>query len=275
MKPMNSEVLIYSTVVLYVLSSLHYLVYLLVKREKVATVGSYSARFGFLTNLLAFILLISGRGSAYLFTRQGAFLLFALTTVSVFLYFSTKYKVFVSGAFLMPWASLFSAVSAVGSGAPKEVFQPGVIGLMHIVFGFLGYSSFVVSAIFSLIYLISERHLKKKKISVFFQKLTSLPTLESIVYHSLALGFVFITVSMFAGAIWSQRVFGSYWSWHPKQVATLITWFVYAGIIHLYIYGEWKGKRICYLSMLGFVIIMLNFVGINFLTQKDVHSFKG
>jgi ABC-type transport system involved in cytochrome c biogenesis permease subunit len=272
---MNARALIYSTVVLYVLSSIHYLVYLLVKKEKVATVGLYSARFGFLTNLLAFILLISEKGTRCLFTPESAFLLFALTTVGVFLYFSTKYRISLSGAFLMPWASVFSTVSAFGSGIPKENLQPGLIGLIHIISGFLGYSSFIVSAIFSLIYLISEKHLKKKKISVFFQKLTSLPTLESIVYHSLTLGFVLITISMFAGALWSQRVFGSYWSWHPKQVATLITWFVYASIIHLYVYAQWKGKKICYLSIFGFVIIMLNFVGINFLTLKDVHSFKG
>ncbi|MEO2067931.1 MAG: cytochrome c biogenesis protein CcsA, partial [Desulfurobacteriaceae bacterium] len=109
----------------------------------------------------------------------------------------------------------------------------------------------------------------------FYHKTPSLTLLESVIYHSLTVGFTFITISMFAGALWSSKVFGTYWSWNPKEIATLITWFVYAGIIHLYIYKSFKGKRLCYMSILGFVIIMLNFVGINFFSSKDVHSFKG
>jgi ABC-type transport system involved in cytochrome c biogenesis permease subunit len=272
---MNSNVFIYSTAVLYFISSLHYLLYLIVRKEKVSKVGLYSARFGFLTNLIGLILLLFEKGTLSLFTPKGALLLFSLSIVSVFLYFSTKHRISLSGAFLMPWAFILSFASSISSGIPKELLPVGSVGLIHIVSAFIGYSAFVVSAVFSVIYLIFESHLKKKKFSVFFQKLPSLSLIESIVYNSITLGFVFITISMFAGAVWSQKLFGTYWSWHLKQVITLITWFVYAGIIHLYLYAQWKGKKLCYLSILGFIVIMLNFFGINFLSSKDIHSFKG
>ncbi|MEO2083267.1 MAG: cytochrome c biogenesis protein CcsA, partial [Desulfurobacteriaceae bacterium] len=128
--------------------------------------------------------------------------------------------------------------------------------------------------VLSIIYLIFDKHLKKKKFSIFFHKLPSLSLVESVIYHSITVGFFFITVSMFAGAVWSQKLFGTYWSWHPKQIMTLITWFVYAGIIHLYLYGNWKGKRLCQLSIAGLILIVINFVGINLLS-RDIHSFKG
>ena len=272
---MSPEVFTYSTAVLYGISTLHYLLYLLFRKEKLATVGLYSARFGFLTNLLALVFLIVKNGSVSLFTPKGAFLLFAISVVTVYLYFSTKHKLSLSGAFLMPWATLFAFISSLVSGVPKEVFPVGIVGMVHIVSAFLGYSAFIFASLLSVLYLIFENHLKKKKFSVFFQKLPSLSLIESVIYHSVALGFFFITLSMFAGAVWSEKIFGTYWSWHPKQVATLISWFVYAGIIHLYLYGEWRGKRFCYLNILGLFVIVLNFFGVNLLSSKDVHSFKG
>jgi len=272
---MSPEVFIYSTAVLYGISTLHYLLYLIFRKEKLSTVGLYSARFGFLTNLVALILLVVRNGSESLFTPKGAFLLFAVSVVSVYLYFSTKHKLSLSGAFLMPWATLFSFVASLVSGVPKTAFPVGIVGMVHIVSAFLGYSAFIFGALLSILYLIFENHLKKKKFSVFFQKLPSLSLIESVIYHAVAVGFFFITVSMFAGAVWSEKIFGTYWSWHPKQVATLISWFVYAGIIHLYLYGEWRGKRFCYLNLLGLFVIVLNFLGVNLLSSKDVHSFKG
>jgi len=244
------------------------------RKEKLVTVGLYAARFGFLTNLAALVLLIWKSGAVSLFTPRGAFLLLGISVVCVFLYFSTKHRLSLSGSFLMPWGAVSLTVASLASGIPKTVFPVGLVGLVHIVSAFMGYSAFLFSAVLSVIYLIFDSHLKKKKFSVFFHKLPSLSLLESVIYHSLTVGFMFITVSMFAGAVWSEKLFGSYWAWHPKQVATLISWFVYAGIIHLYLYGEWKGRRLCFMSIFGMFVVMLNFLGVNLLS-KDVHSFKG
>jgi ABC-type transport system involved in cytochrome c biogenesis permease subunit len=272
---MKVESFIYTTAFLYTVSTLHYLLFLILRKDKLATVGLYAARFGFLTNLVSVVLTIISGGATVLFTLRGAFLALSVSIVSVFLYFSTKHKLSLSGAFLMPWATALLVASAFTSGIPKDVFPVGITGVVHIFTAFLGYSAFIFSAILSVIYLIFDRHLKKKKFSVFFRKLPSLSLVESVIYHSITVGFTFITVSMFTGAIWSEKIFGSFWSWHPKQVATLITWFIYAGIIHLYLYGSWRGKKLCYMSIVGFLVILMDFIGVNFFSARDIHSFKG
>lgn len=272
---MNTDSFIYTTAILYALSTFHYLLFLILKEDKLATVGLYGARIGFLTNLAAVIFFVWNGGSLSLFTERGAFLLFGISIVSIFLYFSTKHKLSLSGTFLMPWAAVSLIVASITSGISKTVFPVGIVGVTHIASAFLAYSAFIFSAVISIIYLIFERHLKSKNFSIFYHKLPSLSLLDSVIYHSLTVGFLFITISMFAGAIWSEQLFGSYWSWEPKQVATLTTWFVYAGIIHLYLSSNWRGKRLCYMSILGFILVVLNFVGINFFSTKDIHSFKG
>ncbi|WP_457567548.1 cytochrome C assembly family protein [Desulfurobacterium sp.] len=261
-----------TTLILYLLSTFHYLLFLTARKDKVAIVGLYASRIGFLTNGLFIALLILEKGSSVLFTPKGAFALLAISVISIFLYFSTKYRLHISGVFLTPWATLFMGISLFSKGIPRSVFPLGTVGTIHIVSAFLGYAAFLFSTIVAILYIILERQLKKKKFSIFYHKVPSLKLLENIIYKTITVGFTFITLSMFTGAIWSQKLFGTYWSWHPKQVATLITWFIYAAILHLYISGKWHGKKLCYLSIAGTILIMIDFIGINLLF-KGIHSF--
>ncbi|SNR62025.1 cytochrome C assembly family protein [Desulfurobacterium atlanticum] len=262
----------FTTLILYLLSTLHYLLFLITKKDKIATVGLYASRIGFLTNLLFLTALIYTKGTAVLFTPKGVFALLSISTISVFLYFSTKYKLHISGAFLTPWAALFAGIATFSKGIPKDMFPIGIIGTIHIFSALTGYAAFMFSTIVSILYIILERQLKKKKFSVFYHKIPSLKLLENIIYSSISFGFMFITISMFTGAIWSAKLFGTYWSWDPKQVLTLITWFIYAAILHLYVTGKWNGKKLCYLSIGGTALVMINFIGVN-IAFKGVHSF--
>jgi len=257
---------------LYSISTLHYLFLLVRGSDKVSRVGLYSARVGFLVNLLFILLTVSDRGSSVLFTVRGAFSLLAICVVTVFLYFTSRHRLSIIGPFMMPWAALFMGIALLSSGIPKTSFPVGLAGTIHILSAFMAYASFAFSALVSVIYLIFDRQLKRRKVSVFYHRVPSLPLMESIVYRTISIGFTFITLSMFAGAVWSQKLFGTYWAWHPKQVATLISWFIYASILHLYVTGKWKGKRICYLSLLGIALLTFDFVGVNLLS-KDLHSF--
>ncbi len=259
--------------VLYLLSLFHFLLFLLMGRDRVARVGLYAARIGFLFNLIYLFMLIANNGSDVLFSPKGALSALSLAFVSVFLFFVSKFRLGVLGAFFMPWICLFSLASLL-LGAYEKLYVPvGILGGFHVAAALLGYAFFALSAVVSVIYLIFEYQLKEKKFNVFYQKIPSLFLLESIIYKSMAAGFVLITLAMFAGAIWSEKLYGTYWMWHPKQTATLIAWFVYAAILHLYLGGNWKGRKLCYLSLFGFLVIVVDFAGVNLLT-KDIHAFK-
>ncbi|MEO2068121.1 MAG: cytochrome C biogenesis protein, partial [Desulfurobacteriaceae bacterium] len=191
---MSENSFTFATAILYILSTLHYLLFLILGKDKLATVGLYAARIGFLTNLIAIIFLLKSESHS-LFTEKGAFSLFGIGIVSIFLYFVSKHKLPLSGAFLMPWAGISLVIASISSGIPKDTFPVGIVGITHIISAFLGYSAFIFSAVISLIYIIFERNLKKKKFSLFYHKTPSLTLLESIVYHSLTVGFTFITIS--------------------------------------------------------------------------------
>jgi heme exporter protein C len=46
-------------------------------------------------------------------------------------------------------------------------------------------------------------------------------------------GIVFLTITLFLGAIWGKPIWGAWWVWDARLTATLILWFMYVGYLML------------------------------------------
>lgn len=92
--------------------------------------------------------------------------------------------------------------------------------------------------------------------------LPSLRLLDEINYRAIAIGYPLFTIgALFAGAIWAYEAWGSFWSWDPKEVGALIIWFFYTAYLHARLQRQWSGRRAAWLSIAGFVIVILSFLG--------------
>ena len=96
-------------------------------------------------------------------------------------------------------------------------------------------------------------------------------TLDHLAYVAVTVGFPFLTLGILTGAIWANSAWGTYWSWDPKETWSLITWFVYATLLHARMMRGWYGKKIAYLSILGFGAVMFTYFGVNLL--PGLHSY--
>jgi len=99
-----------------------------------------------------------------------------------------------------------------------------------------------------------------------------LETLDNLSYRIIGLGFPLLTVGIVAGAVWANEAWGAYWSWDPKETWALITWFVFAAYLHARITKSWQGKRPAILASVGFVVVWICYLGVNFL-GKGLHSY--
>jgi cytochrome c-type biogenesis protein CcsB len=102
--------------------------------------------------------------------------------------------------------------------------------------------------------------------------LTLLETLDNLSYRIIGLGFPLLTTGIVAGAVWANEAWGAYWSWDPKETWALITWFVFAAYLHARITKSWQGKRPAILASIGFVVVWICYLGVNFL-GKGLHSY--
>jgi len=98
-------------------------------------------------------------------------------------------------------------------------------------------------------------------------------TLEEITYKSIAIGFPIFTLGgLIFGAIWADQAWGVYWSWDPKETWSLISWFAYAFFLHSRLLRGWKGKKIAIVAVVGFVMVIFTYLGVNLLLS-GLHSY--
>ena len=104
------------------------------------------------------------------------------------------------------------------------------------------------------------------------KKVDLLERIDNLSYRTIGLGFPLLTVGIIAGAVWANEAWGSYWSWDPKETWALITWLVFASYLHARLTKSWQGRKPAILASLGFIVIWICYLGVNFLA-KGLHSY--
>ena len=103
-------------------------------------------------------------------------------------------------------------------------------------------------------------------------KIKLLQSLDNWSYRIIGLGFPFLTIGIISGGVWANEAWGSYWSWDPKETWALITWLVFASYLHARITKGWEGEKTAILGSIGFFVIWICYLGVNFL-GKGLHSY--
>jgi ABC-type transport system involved in cytochrome c biogenesis permease subunit len=104
------------------------------------------------------------------------------------------------------------------------------------------------------------------------RKLPAADRLDRLSYLALVGAFPLLTVALLSGAVWAQAAWGSYWSWEPKQIWTLVTWLFYATALHLRLTPSWSSRGLAVLSIVGFAVVLFAFLGVNLL-MPGLHAF--
>lgn len=141
--------------------------------------------------------------------------------------------------------------------------------IAHVATCFFGYAAFAVAFGVSIMYLIKARN--PEKTSGILGHIPRLEVLDELTHRMVLFGFLFLTAGIITGAVWANSAWGSYWSWDPKETWSLITWFVYATLLHARLMRGWQGKQIAYLSVLGFSAVLFTYFGVNLL--PGLHSY--
>ena len=94
--------------------------------------------------------------------------------------------------------------------------------------------------------------------------------------HRMALqGFGLWSVGMVCGGIWGVLAWGAYFLWDPKVVWSVILWFHYATFVHLRLAPSTRSRPWVApaLAGLGFVWVLVAYIGTSFLFGRSSHAF--
>lgn len=120
------------------------------------------------------------------------------------------------------------------------------------------------------------RLISRKPVAALFKPLakkSNTALMDEIGYRAVLIGFpVFTLGGLIFAMIWAHEAWSRFWGWDPKEVWALITWLFYAAFLHLRLSRGWEGEKSAWLAVVGFVIIMFNFVVVN-LIIAGLHSY--
>jgi cytochrome c-type biogenesis protein CcsB len=86
------------------------------------------------------------------------------------------------------------------------------------------------------------------------------------------LSFILLWAGLVMGAIWADHSWGRPWGWDPKEVFALNTFLVFAVLVHVRMKVKDKGLWTAILAMIGCIVMLFNWVIINF-TIAGLHSY--
>lgn len=199
---------------------------------------------------------------------------FSLMIALIYYVIESKYGHKNIGAFAMPLAALPMAYASLAPDISDRI-QPLVPALksnwlaIHVITCFIGYAAFAIAFGLSLMYLLKRGDSDRESAagSRFPQK----RVLDELNYQMVLFGLLFLSAGIISGAVWANSAWGRYWGWDPKETWSLITWFVYAGLLHARFMRGWSGRRIAVLSMVGFSAVLITYFGVNYL--PGLHSY--
>ncbi len=265
----------------YGLAAFLYVASWVFKKPLVGKLASWVAVTGFIGNSVGIIMrwvesYRLGIGHAPLSNMYESLIFFAWTLVLIYLIIERKYKNLVIGAFATPFAFLAMAYASLSPNISDRI-QPLIPALKsnwliaHVITCFFGYAAFAIAFGLSLMYLLKQKDPDNK--SKLFSLFPNSFTLDELTHQMVVFGYLFLSVGIITGAVWANSAWGSYWTWDPKETWSLITWFVYSTMLHARMMRGWRGKRIAYLSVIGFTAVLFTYFGVNYL--PGLHSYGG
>lgn len=142
--------------------------------------------------------------------------------------------------------------------------QNNPLFLSHVALAAIAYGTFVIAFAAAVGQLVSRPGTKAKESGTW--------EMERLGYQAIRIGFPLFTLAVFLGSFWADVAWGRFWAWDPKETASLITWFIYAGYLHLRISRGWQGRRLAIVVIVGFLAVVITFLG-NFVFS-GLHAYN-
>jgi len=153
---------------------------------------------------------------------------------------------------------------------------------VHVASLLCAYASFALASVLGLTYMLQFKEIKKKHLGYLYTRLPSLLTLDTMNSRAMTVGWVFLTIGVVVGIVWTAQaravspddpnlqamVFND-----PKIFIAMLTWGVYSfGLFARSALG-WTGRRAAWLSTVGFLIVLLNFLPVSYFVTTS-HTFQ-
>ena len=152
---------------------------------------------------------------------------------------------------------------------------------VHVSSLLFAYASFALAGVLGLTYVVQFKEIKKKHLGYFYTRLPSLQILDRMNSRATVTGWTFLTLGVIVGVIWTLEArplapdnsnLQAMSLNDPKIFFAALTWAVYSFAVLARRTMGWGGRRAAWLSAVGFVIVLLNFLPVSYFVETS-HTF--
>jgi ABC-type uncharacterized transport system permease subunit len=180
-----------------------------------------------------------------------------LTTTYFFIEFTTKSD--KTGFFVIAFATGAELISSIMTAQTPST-SPSFTGIgmgVHLIAAIFGFSAIAIAGLYSFLYLLLFRQIQRNRFELLFQRLPNLEVLEQLIMHAVAFGFIFLSVTLFAGMVEQNASGGIINILDPKLITLGLIWLIYGTSIFIRPLLGWDIKHMAYLLIVLFVFITL------------------
>jgi ABC-type uncharacterized transport system permease subunit len=187
------------------------------------------------------------------------------------------------GVFILPIIIGLQTISVLSPGVEKsDPVLDSPWFWIHVASLLCAYASFGLAGVLGLTYMLQFKEIKKKHLGYLYTRLPSLQVLDTMNTRAITVGWVFLTIGVTVGVIWTAQAraiapndpnLQAMSLDDPKIFFAVLAWVVYSFALFARSRLGWTGRRTAWLAAVGFAIVMLNFLPIGYFLETS-HTFQ-
>jgi ABC-type uncharacterized transport system permease subunit len=142
---------------------------------------------------------------------------------------------------------------------------------IHLIISLFAYSLFTVASLHVLMMAIMERRLHRGNLPKFMQHLPPLLTMERLLFQIIFAGFVFLTLTLGSGILFSEELFGKPMQFTHKTVFGILSWIIFGAMLAGRALYGWRGRVAMRWTLAGFLSLFLAYIGSKFVLEILLH----
>lgn len=183
---------------------------------------------------------------------------------------------------ILPFAALVVTLPLIFPGAVLSMEGRSPLFSWHIAIAILAYSSLTIAAFHAVLMALQESRLHMRPagsgkgwLVSALDRLPALLTMEKLLFRMIAIGFGLLTLTVFSGIVFSEALFGMPLRWDHKSIFTLLSWVLFGILLAGRRWQGWRGKTALSFTLMGFMALLLAYVGSRFVLEVVLHRAGG
>jgi len=214
-------------------------------------------------------------GTMPLSTTHDAYAFIAFSILVVYMISELGLKNRGAGLFVLSFALILELLSAINmSWEPEtnELLTNNTFAI-HASLSITGYTALSLAAIYALMYIIQNNNLKKRRLGNLFSQLPALTYLERMSVRAVVTGIIVLGIGLLLGHYQALIMMDEFFPNDPKVIVSDAVWLIYLIGYIVTTMKKWRGDKVAYLSLYGFLVLVIGGGIVIYLTES-FHEFN-